>query len=114
MNLVNSSPHQLPPCPCVVHAIVGLTHGGFSLVGGNLKLNVPDVDTWCDLGACLSRRFIHQEKCHVAHSDWFMSFQYLGLSPINSGIPLLPSQISHIFSFDLCRPAPCLGVFFRP
>ena len=114
MNLVNSSPHQLPLCPCVVHAIVGLTYGGFSLVGGNLKLNVPNVDTWCDLGACLSRCFVLQEKCHVAHSDWFMSFQYLGLSLINSGIPLLPSHISHIFSPDLCCLAPRLGVFFHP
>ena len=103
----------MPFCPYVIHAIVGLTHGGFSLVGGNLKLNVPDVDMWCNLEACLSHHFVLQEKCHVARSDWFMSFQYLGLSLINSGIPLLPSHISHIFSSDLCRSAPCLGVFFR-
>ena len=104
----------MPLCPCVVHATVGLTYGGFSLVGANLKLNVLDVDTWCDLGACLLHRFVLQEKCHVAHFDWFMSFQYLGLSPINSEIPLPPFHFSHIFSSNLYHPAPHLGVFFRP
>ena len=62
-------PLVTPFCPCVVHTIVGLIIFGFSLVGGNLKLNVLDVDT-C-LGACSSRRFILQEKCHVARSNRF-------------------------------------------
>ena len=44
-------------------------------------------------------------------SIWLVaSFQWLGLSPINSGIPLLPSHISYIFSSDLCRLVPSLGV----
>ena len=53
MNLVNLSPHQLLPCPCVVYVIVGLTHGGFPLVVSNLKLNALDVDTWRNLEALL-------------------------------------------------------------
>ena len=79
-----------------------------------MRLDVPDVDMWCDLEVCLSRRFILQEKYQVAHSDWFTLFQCLVLSHINSGISFLLSYISHIFSPDLCRPAPRLGVFFRP
>ena len=67
-------PINCPLCPCAIHANVGLTCGGFTLVVGNLKLNTPDVDTWCDLGAYLLCRFILQEECHVAHFDWFTSF----------------------------------------
>ena len=77
-----------------------------------MKLNTPNVDMWCDLGTCSLCRFVFQEKCHVARSGWFMSFQCLGLLPINSAIPLLPSYISHIFSSNICHLVPRLGVFF--
>jgi len=81
----------------------------------DLKLDILDVDTWHNPPvAYQSRRFVLQKYCHMAHSNWFTSFQCPTLLPINRAIPLLPSHISHIFFSDINRPTPCLEVSFHP
>ena len=49
---------------------------------------------------------------HMAHSNWFMSFQCPTLLTINRTIPFLPSHISHIFFSDISCPVLCLKVSF--
>ena len=86
---------------------VALANSIFHFLKRGMSLCWHVAQTW---GSFLM--LFHSSRQVPCGSIWLIVlFQWLGLSPINSGIPFLPSYISHIFSFDLCRPAPRLGVF---
>ena len=109
--LTFNDPHQLPFCPCVVcHCCFDLWWFDFDLM--MIFFFRPCPKCWHMVQSRGSFIMSFRSLREVPRGFvWLVaSFQWLGLSPINSGIPLLRSHISYIFSSDLCRPAPHLGV----
>ena len=50
----------------------------------------------------------------MSSPDWLCHFICPGQSPINRGIPPLPSTFLRFSFFDIPRLKPCLGISSRP
>ena len=55
-----------------------------------------------------------QGECHVSFPDWLRRFICPIQSPINRGIPPLPSAFLRFLFFDIPRLEPRLGISSRP
>ena len=65
------------------------------------------------LAMSLVDSFFRGER-HVSSPNWLCRFICLGQSPINRGIPPLPSTFLRFSFFDIPRLEPRLGISSRP